>query len=374
MEAWASNDQDQDDVAGPVRLPLTAEQAREVTAGLREAMDDVRRSVAVLAARVRDAHGVRVWLPLGYSSWESYCDAEFGISRAQAYRLLDVARALAAIHGAVAASTEMSRTRDTSPAAAAALDYGLSQRALIAASARSSDVAELINCRLATLTHGTPQALDLATVRAVVRQAVRDISATPPVPSGHPPADPALATLRQAVDDLAARTYEIGALMLEVAPGYLCDREAAAALVPLCDEIGIDLDHGLAARRYALTSDRRGAPRHCPLTCRRAAARAKRPADQRPSRGLNPDLEVKSADLQPKPDVAPGCLKRGDMADQGVGRQKFHDQVPDAFTARSRRRRDPQVRGIHPGLQLVSWPVQRRPAAWVRGPVQPRRP
>ncbi|MEU7088899.1 hypothetical protein [Streptomyces achromogenes] len=41
-----------------------------MTAGLREAMDDVRRSVAVLAARIRDAHAARVWLPLGHSSWE----------------------------------------------------------------------------------------------------------------------------------------------------------------------------------------------------------------------------------------------------------------------------------------------------------------
>ncbi|MEU2135415.1 hypothetical protein [Streptomyces sp. NPDC018352] len=48
--------------------------------------------------------------PPGYPSWESYCQAEFGISRAQAYRLLDVARALAAIHGAVTAGTETSRT------------------------------------------------------------------------------------------------------------------------------------------------------------------------------------------------------------------------------------------------------------------------
>ncbi|MFJ1930446.1 MULTISPECIES: hypothetical protein [unclassified Streptomyces] len=56
-------------------------------------MDDLRRSVAVLAARVRAAHAARVWLPLGHSSWESYCRAEFGVSRAQTYRLLDVARA-----------------------------------------------------------------------------------------------------------------------------------------------------------------------------------------------------------------------------------------------------------------------------------------
>ncbi|MFE7045155.1 hypothetical protein ACFU9X_38785 [Streptomyces atratus] len=136
------HDQDQDDVAEPARPLLTTVQAREMTTALREAMDDVRRSVAVLAARVRDAHAARVWIPLGYPSWEAYCDAEFGISRAQAYRLLDVARALGAIHGAVTAATDPSRTRDSDPAAAAALDYGLSQRALIAVSGRTGDVAE----------------------------------------------------------------------------------------------------------------------------------------------------------------------------------------------------------------------------------------
>ncbi|MFE4422401.1 hypothetical protein [Streptomyces sp. NPDC056817] len=94
------HDQDQGDVAEPARPLLSAARAREVTAGLGEAMDDVRRSVAVLAARVRDAHAARVWVPLGHSRWASYCEAEFGFSRAQAYRLLDVARALAAIHGA----------------------------------------------------------------------------------------------------------------------------------------------------------------------------------------------------------------------------------------------------------------------------------
>ncbi|MFG2334913.1 hypothetical protein ACGFMM_35660 [Streptomyces sp. NPDC048604] len=50
---------------------------------------------------------------------------------------MDVARALVAIPGAVAAGTEMSRTRGTDPAAPAALDYGLPQRALIALSGRS---------------------------------------------------------------------------------------------------------------------------------------------------------------------------------------------------------------------------------------------
>ncbi|MFF4795381.1 hypothetical protein ACFY2M_37980 [Streptomyces sp. NPDC001276] len=37
--------QGQDDVTEPVRPELAAARAREMTAGLREAMDDVRRSV-----------------------------------------------------------------------------------------------------------------------------------------------------------------------------------------------------------------------------------------------------------------------------------------------------------------------------------------
>ncbi|MCX5426196.1 hypothetical protein OHU11_00095 [Streptomyces sp. NBC_00257] len=248
---------DQEHVAEPAQTPLTAEQAREMTAGLREAMGDIRRSVAVLAARVRDAHAARVWLPLGHSSWALYCEAEFGISRAQAYRLLDVARALAAIRGAVTAGTEVSRTRDTGPVDAAALDYGLSQRALIAVSARMDDAAALITRRLAALAHSGLTALDEPTVRAVARQAVRDIRTAPPPPLADPPTDPTVAALRRAVDDLAASTHAIGELMLEVAPAYLSDTAAADVLALLCEEIGEPLDHGLATRRYALFGDRR---------------------------------------------------------------------------------------------------------------------
>ncbi|MER5852487.1 hypothetical protein ABT126_37210 [Streptomyces sp. NPDC002012] len=158
---------DQDDVAELARPPPTAVQAREVTAALREAMDDVRRTVAVLAARVRAAHTAHVWAPLGHPSGEAYCAPEFGISRAHAYRLLDVARALAVIPGAVAAGTDPSRTRDTGPAAVAALDFGLSQRALIAVSGRTGDVVELITRRLAALAPSGLTALDEPTARAV---------------------------------------------------------------------------------------------------------------------------------------------------------------------------------------------------------------
>ncbi|MBM4824032.1 MULTISPECIES: hypothetical protein [Streptomyces] len=194
-----------------------------MTAGLREAMDDVRRSVAVLAARVHDAHAARVWVPLGHGSWESYCAAEFGISRAQAYRLLDVARSLTAIHG----------------------DYGLSQRAMIAVSGRSGDVAELLPPTRRARSQ-RPPALDEATVRAVVRQAVRDIRTAPPPPPAVPPADPAVAALRRVVDEPAASAHVIGELMLEVAPAYLSDTDAADALALSCEEIGEPLEQAAA--------------------------------------------------------------------------------------------------------------------------------
>ncbi|MFE6885869.1 hypothetical protein [Streptomyces sp. NPDC057702] len=44
--------------------------------------------------------------------------------------------------------------------------------------------------------------------------------------------------------------------MLEVAPAYLSDTEAADVLALLCEQIGETVENGLAARRYALTGDR----------------------------------------------------------------------------------------------------------------------
>ncbi|MGW3498945.1 hypothetical protein [Streptomyces sp. NPDC001020] len=144
---------------------------------------------------------------------------------------------MTAIHGAVAAGTEVSRTRDSGPDAAAALDYSLSQRALIAVN-RTDTVAELITRRLATLAHSGLQTLDTATVRAVVRQAVRDVHTAPPPPPADLPADPTVAAARAIVDDLAAINHKIGELMLEVAPAYLSDTEAADVLALLCEQIG----------------------------------------------------------------------------------------------------------------------------------------
>lgn len=91
----------------------------------------------------------------------------------------------------------------------------------------------------------------------VVRQAVRDVRTAPSPPPADPLADPSVAALRRVVADLAASSHAIGELMLEVAPAYLSDSEAAYILALLCEQIGEPLEHGLAARRYAISGDRR---------------------------------------------------------------------------------------------------------------------
>ncbi|AWZ05230.1 MULTISPECIES: hypothetical protein [unclassified Streptomyces] len=69
--------------------------------------------------------------------------------------------------------------------------------------------------------------------------------------------DSALTELRRLVDELAAHTHQVGELMLEVAPAYLSDTDAADVLARLCEQIGETIENGLAARRYAMSGDRR---------------------------------------------------------------------------------------------------------------------
>ncbi|MEU9095637.1 hypothetical protein ACIOEW_40030 [Streptomyces sp. NPDC087901] len=67
-------------------------------------------------------------------------------------------------------------------------------------------------------------------------------------------ADPALTELHRVVDDLAAATHQHGELMLEVAPAYLSDPATSDVLAPLCEQIGEDLDNGLAATPCPVTA------------------------------------------------------------------------------------------------------------------------
>jgi len=68
-----------------------------------------------------------------------------------------------------------------------------------------------------------------------------------------PLADPGIAASSTRFADQCA----MAELMLEVAPAYLSDTEASDVLAPLCAAIGESLKYGLAARRYALSGDRR---------------------------------------------------------------------------------------------------------------------
>ncbi|MEU1791991.1 hypothetical protein ABZ553_40185 [Streptomyces sparsogenes] len=92
----------------------------------------------------------------------------------------------------------------------------------------------------------------------MVHQSVRDVRTAPPPPPADPSTDPLVAAGRQLTDDLFTSAHAIGELMLEVAPAYLSDTETATGVLALlCEQIGEPLEHALAARRYAISSDRR---------------------------------------------------------------------------------------------------------------------
>jgi hypothetical protein len=169
------------------------------------------------------------------------------------YAHLDVARSLTAILGAVAASTGTSRTRDIDPAA---LDYGLSQRALTTISGRTDVVAELTPPGgFAALAHSSLQTLDEPTVRVVLRQAVRDVR----IARLRPRRSVGGSHRRKApAHRRPLRQRAIGELMLKVAPTYPSDTEAATGVIALlCKQISEPLEHGLTARRYAMSGDHR---------------------------------------------------------------------------------------------------------------------
>ncbi|MEK8141650.1 hypothetical protein NKH18_00695 [Streptomyces sp. M10(2022)] len=226
-----------------------------MTAGLREAMDDVRRSGAVLAAGSAPRTPPRSGSPGLHLVGVVLRDGvrhqpRPGVPAAR--RRPRPGRDPRRRHRRPGTS----RTRDSDPGAAAALDYGLSQRALIDVSGRTGDVAELITRRLATLAHSGLQALD--------EPPCAPWSARPSATSApHRPAARRSAsgsrTHRAAPRRRRPRRHHPPArgLMLEVAPAYLSDTAAADVLAPLCEQIGETLENGLAARRYAMSGDRR---------------------------------------------------------------------------------------------------------------------
>lgn len=65
----------------------TAQEARELT-------DKIAGTVTTAWVLLSDAHDKRVWIPLGYPTWEAYVKAEFNISRSRSYHLMDQAKVI----------------------------------------------------------------------------------------------------------------------------------------------------------------------------------------------------------------------------------------------------------------------------------------
>lgn len=82
------------DTSAAVALPdLEETEARELTARIAE-------NVEGLWQLIGEAYSRKAWSALGYTSWEAYTETEFGMSRGQAYRLVDQARTVAALEEA----------------------------------------------------------------------------------------------------------------------------------------------------------------------------------------------------------------------------------------------------------------------------------
>lgn len=86
----------------------------------RELTDRIRGTAENLWGLLAEAHSRGAWKALGYATWESYTSDEFGMSRGQAYRLLDQANVVAQLEAA--ASLEPGTLTESAPSARAAAD------------------------------------------------------------------------------------------------------------------------------------------------------------------------------------------------------------------------------------------------------------
>ncbi|WP_328541067.1 hypothetical protein [Streptomyces sp. NBC_00344] len=270
---------------GGVLEPVGRANAVRLTEELRAALGEARQVAVVLAVRVQAAHRARVWIPLGYSGWGAYAHGELGISRAQAYRLIDIAESAGALNraiGAAGALAPVSPAGDTSTGGL--VDVGLSQRALREVHGRLDELSRTVTERLTAAAQ--TGALDAPVVSSIVGQAVEELRHEPPRAARDTADDPddgvasageaddgggmeqALAdaqrhpadtaVIRHLVDEMAAAGGRLGQIALELAPAYLSEQEAVdTVLARYANDVGCDVDTILAVRRYALTGDRR---------------------------------------------------------------------------------------------------------------------
>jgi VRR-NUC domain len=63
----------------------------------RRLTDEIKRDAEALWGRLVELYDGGAHTALGYSSWQAYCETEFGFGRSHAYRLLDAGRVAASI-------------------------------------------------------------------------------------------------------------------------------------------------------------------------------------------------------------------------------------------------------------------------------------
>ncbi|GHF74030.1 hypothetical protein GCM10010218_63940 [Streptomyces mashuensis] len=254
--------------------PVGRAEAERLTEQLREVIGEARRVAVALAQRVRAAHRAQVWVALGYSGWGEYAQAEFGVSRAQAYRLIDIAESAGVLERAIGAAgvLAVSPAGDTEPVAGVE-GWGLSQRALREVHGRLDELGRTVTEQLTAA--GKTGQLDGPAVREIVHRCVDELRR--PLPTAGAPAgdrdvigameraltdfqrDPSnTGAGRRLVDTMAEAGGCLGRIALELAPAYLSEQEASeAVLARYAEDIGCTVETVLAARRYALTGDRR---------------------------------------------------------------------------------------------------------------------
>ncbi|MYW04784.1 hypothetical protein [Streptomyces sp. SID3343] len=224
---------------------LSVEDAHAVTGDIRRSLADVATAVTHLAYQVRRAHRGRAWTVLGYPTWAAYVQAEFGIGRSHAYRLVDLADAADRITDTVTAIEGTSHAWDIALPA-------LSHRQVADIKARPEEFADLLADRLRTAHDTTPGELTPEHIAVVVRDTVTQLR-TPTPPTRLDPGP--FADLAEMVELLKASSLKLGRLALEIAPAYQSDDVAAVPLAVLAEDIGESLDRLLALRRYAITGD-----------------------------------------------------------------------------------------------------------------------
>jgi hypothetical protein len=153
-------------------------------AGARELTNLIRVATCHVCLLLMEAHQRRVWLALGYRTWEEYIHSEFGLSRSRSYELLDQARVIQAIRHV----TRMSGIPDISAYAAGQIKP------------RLAEVTETLRAR----TEGLPQESLPHVIHEVIKQKRASLAERRTVTSEHLQVSrSALRSLVDAIEHLA---------------------------------------------------------------------------------------------------------------------------------------------------------------------------